>query len=134
MLGDCCRSTAPNPSRSSASITCSPVPGSFSTFAMPLHFPSGKKPVELITSASTASGCSHAQRSPIRPPQSCTTGTHRSMPSSRRKRSTDSTWRRQVPGGSGGESPKPAKSGAIARHPASATAGITPSHMNDDSG
>ena len=43
-------------------------------------------------------------------------------PSSRRKRSTESTRRSQVPGASGGESPKPARSGAMARQPAAARA------------
>ena len=128
------RITAPKPSRSKPAISCSPVPGSRSALAKPCHLPSGKKPVELITSARTASGCSHAQRIPMRPPQSWTTSTHVSMPSSERKRSTDSMWRSQVPGGSGSESPYPAKSGATARQPASATAGITSFHMNDDSG
>ena len=39
--------------RSIAPIICSPVCGSRSAFAMPCHLPSGKKPVELITSALT---------------------------------------------------------------------------------
>ena len=102
--------------------------------AIPCHLPSAKKPVELITSARTASGWSQAQASAISPPQSCTTGTQRSMPSSRRKRSIDSTCRSQVPGGSGAESPMPARSGATARQPASASAGSASLHMWDDSG
>jgi hypothetical protein len=84
------RITASKPSRVKPSMTCSPVPSSLSAFAIPCHLPSEKKPVELMTSARTASGCSHAQRIPIRPPQSCITGTQRSMPSSPRKRSSAS--------------------------------------------
>ena len=38
------RITAPKPSRSMPAISCSPVPGSRSAFAMPCHLPSGKKP------------------------------------------------------------------------------------------
>ena len=115
-------------------MSCSPVPGSRSAFAIPCHLPFGKKPVELITSALTTPGCSHAQRIPTRPPQSWTTSTQRSMPSSRRKRSSESMWRSQVAGGSGSESPYPAKSGATARQPASAMAGITSLHMYEDAG
>ena len=51
-----------------------------------------------------------------------------------RKRSTDSMWRSQVPGGSGSESPNPARSGATAHRPALATAGSSSRHMYEDSG
>ena len=80
------------------SSSCSPSPSVRSDLAMPCQRPSGKNPVSVITSALTASGWSHAQRRPISPPQSCTPSTSRSRPSARRKRSTCSIWRSQVPG------------------------------------
>ena len=46
----------------------------------------------------------------------------------------DSTWRSHVPGGSGSESPKPARSGAIACQPAWSSAASASRHMYDDSG
>ena len=91
----------PKPSRVIAATILSPSPSVRSARAIPCHFPSGKNPVLEITRAATASGCSHAQRRPIRPPQSWTTSASRSRPSPSRKRSTASTWRSQVPGGSG---------------------------------
>jgi len=51
------------------------------------------------------------------------TSTTRSSPTWRRKRSTAPTARSTVPGGSGGESPKPGRSGASALRPADASAG-----------
>ena len=118
-------SMPPKASRVAPATNSSPVPGVRIACAKPCHLPSGKKPDALITSASTASGCSHAQRRPISPPQSCSTGTQRSMPSSARRRSTCSAWRSQVPGGSGAESPIPARSGATARQPVAARTGST---------
>ena len=66
----------PNPSRVIAASSFSPSPSVRNACAMPDHFPSGKKPVFEITRAPTASGCSHAQRRPIRPPQSWTHERH----------------------------------------------------------
>jgi hypothetical protein len=67
--------------------------------------PSGKKPVAEMTSALTFSGWSQAQRRPMSPPQSCTHSATGPPARSAWKRSTASTIRAQVCGGSGGESP-----------------------------
>ena len=111
-----CRSTSssapgPSASRSMLSTISSPWPSVRRPSAMPCHFPSEKKPVSEMTSALTASGWSQAHRRPISPPQSWTTSATRSSPSSCRNASTPSTCLVHVPGGSGGESPKPARSG-----------------------
>ena len=52
------------------STICSPSPSVRIALARPCHLPSGKKPVALMTSARTCSGCSQAHRSPMSPPQS----------------------------------------------------------------
>ena len=129
------RITAAKPSRSMPAISCSPVPGSRSALAMPCHLPFGKKPVELITSARTASGCSHAQRSPTRPPQSWTTSTHAldAELASGSARPTRCGAPRcpadPAPSPRSRRSPVPRRA---SRRPRSA--GITSLHMNDDSG
>ena len=87
------------------STICSPSPSVRIALARPCHLPSGKKPVALMTSARTCSGCSQAQRSPMSPPQSWTHSATGPPARSAWKRSTASTIRCQVCGGSGGESP-----------------------------
>ena len=128
------RSAAARPSSVNASSSASPSPGVRITLARSCQRRSAKNPPSEMTSAVTASGWSHAQRSPIITPQSCTTSATCSRPSAARKRSSVSTWRSQVPGGSGAESPYPGRSGAIARTPAPASAGSSARHMYEDSG
>ena len=65
--------SSPKLSRVIPSSSSSPVPSVRIPRAMPCHLPLGKKPLEEITSARTAPGFSHAQRSPISAPQSCIT-------------------------------------------------------------
>ena len=110
-----------NASRSMLSTISSPWPSVRSPSAIPCHFPSEKKPVSEMTSALTASGWSQAHRSPISPPQSWTTSTTRSSPSSCRNASTPSTCRCPRPGRVGRRVPEAGEVGrdravALGRH------------------
>ena len=75
------RSAAARPSSVNASSSASPSPGVRITLARSCQRRSAKNPPSEMTSAVTASGWSHAQRSPIITPQSCTTSATCSRPS-----------------------------------------------------